>query len=413
MLEGRSDLESAQSALRAAQNLTLDPYGAVTRRPGLRFVAEVSGACILFDPINRIPEWDSLLGEEMLTQVDQYGSLGFPSVKVSPVQSAFFHLCPFMDWCDGPEIEAAPSLSDCNRQVWRWRAMLADGIIMYGRGTNQLIQVPTTLIPNPMPDAVQLSIGFDGTGRAGFAVDRMDTGKVQLYRFESGNPVMYEWDGVCPVLFYNGLIQRDIAIADLVCYYIRAGELRMRFQRDLFAVEYTIANPTAVEGGNHLARLIKTDMGRRPNESYHYISAQTDAGRFLLFRSEAYQKFPVCVGDTGFIGITAEGGEYFLEIIDADPEDDAAGIEILADGGVYYPESVEFAPQSDSATSEITMEGGAYNAVAISSPAQQDNAVTEITINGGSYTIVIIAGGTYAEVADTSITIEGGSYTPV
>lgn len=413
LLDARVDLEQAEAAMRRSRNMLLETVGSVTRRQGFRFVSAVRAACITFDPVNGIPDWGTLSAEESLTQVDQYGSLGFPAVRVSDGLPSFFQPCPFIDWADGPETEAFPNLTTCNRQVWRWRAVLSNGSIFYGRTGFPIQPAPPSLVPSDLHDAVNLAFCFDQVARPCFAVDRTDSGKVNLWRFVGGTPTFWEWDGHSPLLFFNGITQRDFDFHDVVCYYIREGVLRARFQRDLMDIEYTIADPSNVEGPGQLARLIKSDAGRiGPNAIYHFISAFTAGERFLMFRSAGYDAFPVCMEEAGTVAAALGGGLYELHIIPAPAVSESLPLAATLSGGSYDPVIVDAPGASSRGAVTAALSGGVYFQIVIHSPSQTDSAEVSAQLTSGSYEKVIVNADLSEDGAGVRASLSGGAYSP-
>jgi hypothetical protein len=335
--------------------------------------------CTIDDPIDSLI-YDSLPGSTTVTEVDQYGLLGFVNRRqASPFVSELnWTICPNNDYCDGPEIEGSVQ---ANRYTTRWQAVYDPdtGIIQYGRTDGTLVNADSALFPVPLTltKEDQISLSFDANARASYAI-QASASTIEIRRFVAGVPTTHTFTGISPRLLYNGILQRDNSLVDLVCFYINAGAICGRFQRDNFGVEYVFYTPpTSIAP----TRISKTDRDISYQELFYHAGEET----YYALRSSVYPPFPIYVSEPLGLSIVAAGGDYFSVVID---------------GGAY----------TENTTLSIGPAGGSYNSNTITVPLVSEQTTLQIYPNGGEYTQITVSGGTYAESASLQIAPGDGNY---
>ena len=379
--------------------MVLAPWDVHGDPPGDWFpttVNEDTEQCSLTDPKVTAP--DPLTGTllETLAQHDRYGQLGMAAVYSMPRAAAdWWNLCAHMAWCDGPEVEAIPLVTEYERYGVRWRAVCSSGKFFYARSGQPLGAAPVELFPEAedLTGCSEVSLCFDANARPCFAT--VVAGTIQIRRFVAGTPTTYAFAGSSPRLFFNGLLQPDNTIRDVVCLYLRGRQLRLRVQRDNFATEYTIANPTQPSGAYHLARLGHTDAVG----STQCLGAVTTAGTPLLLRSGLYPLWPVVEVDSGTATVTIGDDGACTEIVLTRSESDVLGtasVTLNADGAceemiLTLSESDVLGTASvtlgaDGACEEMIVDGGTYpEPVGAAITLGADGACEETIVDGGTY----------------------------
>ena len=228
--------------------------------------------CIDQDYITQ-PQWDTVFSVgTAFPPFDIYGVRGF--VARTPIVGSHEVICQTVSYCWGPEDEgdkpnAAPGIFP-----FRWKAVLEDGEIHYGRTDGYLALASTVLFPSVLVDAISVSMCFDYNGLPCFVVGFTD-GHAEIVRFTSSTKQYSEsvsFTGATPQLFFSGLLQEDSYYWDVVCYYMLNGVLIERIQRDSFEIEYTLIR--GLSGWN----LKHTDRGSNLLSSYHLMEMHSDTG---------------------------------------------------------------------------------------------------------------------------------------
>jgi hypothetical protein len=371
--------------------------------------------CVLDDPIDVIPDWDSMGTEEDLTPVPIYGFVGFDGAKEQPYDDTDFealidwlwwNLCPSVDFCDGPEIEGIPVSDVCLRLTERWMLVLLDGIFYYGRVGFTLIQAPLDLWPLPVT-CNRISICFDANARPCYAAEFAGE-VIEVRRYVGGVPTTFTWSGYGPKLFFNGAIQRNNSLQDVVCYYIRAGVLRARFQRDNFAVEYTFP---VLASWDPLVFVAKVDKGRDDTGSYEMVAVVTTSRQLVLVRTAPYPFWPSCETDPVDVAVSFTSGVYTLITVTTEAEPDECSVSTSFTGGLYFSVTVTSDADPDEAEASVSFAGGVYFLVVVASDAPPEDVEAVAIFSGGAYTQVIVNGGTYEDESNVQVAFTGGAYT--
>lgn len=371
--------------------------------------------CFAADPQPYYPPFDSLINPTAIVPVNQYGALGFDEVRQNPAFPRTvppWWTCPFMDFCDGPEIEGIPDLDPVYTFRWQVFLNLRSFLVFYRRAGEPYQQAPLALFPAPLPPtASNITLSFDANARPYFGYDDSAAGRVYLAFTVAGVPTFVDFDGACPRLFFNGQLQRDNTQTDVVCYYIRAGILRARFQRETFGVEYTIADVSATFGP--LTRLTKTDRASTNfRAALHQVifAWGTPATVEIELRSLAYPPFPVGMADHFSADILPPSGSYASGIVNGGTYADHFAAAVLAPSGAYTGVIVDGGSYSDSFAAQLVPPSGTYTQVVIDGGSHADSFAATGVPPSGTYTEVSVAGGSYADNFAAQILPPSGSY---
>ena len=319
---------------------------------------------------------------------DYYGALA-PSLKFQG-GGTYRDICPTVCYCEGPTEEGATVTKYLDRYETRWMALLEEGRTYYGRVGGALIQAPLDLFPDPLPDtATHIALSFDANARPVFAYE--DGGTIYIHRYVAGVPTTYSWVGTDPCLFFNGVINYDDTLTDVVCYYLTeaGGALYARVQRENFGV----ANLVLEDPG--LTSLQAVDRGRGVLASYMAIEL---AGKRIF--AAVYPPWPQLVIEPQDVGIDflLDGG-YFLAVAEAPASSDdvAAGVG-FNDDGIYYPISFTLSETDGVGMPVAFLTDGAYTQTIVPLETITETAPTEIAFNAdGACTLTVVSGGSYAE----------------
>ena len=384
----------------------------------------VPAFCVLDDPRAFFVSFDSLVNTSSISPVDQYGALGFDAAgqHLDLFTAQAWNTCPWTDWCDGPENDGTP---EPVIYTYRWQVFfgLDSGNVFYRRAGNALSAAPAGLFPSvllPSANYTDFSLPFDANARPVFAFANLDTGEVELRRFIADVPTFHSWTGHSPKLIYDGQMQRDSTLTDVVCYYIREGLLYARFQRDVFAVEYLIADVSGTYG--ELTRLTKTDRNvpegaplpaGSPIVHYLFARAGGEGLVMIMLRAGPYDPFPIRESDTASMGASAGSGLYQIVAVEGGLYDDAASIGASAGTGSYDSIVVDAPPAEDDAMIAASPGTGSYDLVVVVIPPETDVPVIAASPASGDYVLVVIVGGTYTDSASVAATPASGNYTAV
>ena len=352
--------------------------------------------CSLTDPQTTAPEPLSGTPLETWARADHYGQLGFEaSYLAGPSTRPWWDQCSYICWCDGPEVEAVPLVTEYERFSVRWRGMVSGGSFYYAREGEGWRAAPAGLFPTPLPGASEVSLAFDANARPCFAT--VVAGQIQIRRFVAGVPTTYAFPGSSPRLFFNGLLQRESSQRDVVCLYLRGRKLCQRMQRDNFAAEYVLANPELPDGPYSLARLGATDAVG----DYQVLAATTTSGTPLLLRSGLYPPWPVVVIDYGAApAYGVEALEYERIIVE---------LGTYTEPGIapaYGMESIEYdlvvvaisGGTEAGAAPAYAMESLEYDLVVVSAGSYSEaGAAPAYGMESLEYELVSVSAGTYSE----------------
>lgn len=358
--------------------------------------------CWSEDPQTDASEFELLDDPEAYSGADQYGLLGIEEIRQDDVPwiSNLFNwtICPNCDFADGPEEEGA---TQEDRYATRWFVRSATAPAQYGIDGAYTQDVPADLFVGVnQADIFTISIGFDGNALPAFAI-QTDVGQIEIRRSVAGVPTTYSFAGDFPRLFYDGILQRDSASLDLVCFYVIGGSVKMRFQRDNFGIEYDFITTSP-----DVVRVTKTDR----QGPYQLLYFTDTAGSYRVARSEAYPPFPVIVTDPATNSAAPSGGEYLLGVVDGGTYSEAATNSAAPAGGEYVNNNVAGGTYVEPATDAASPAGGEYTAVIIDGGTYSESATNSSSPQTGEYTEISVNGGTYTEDATNSAAPSGGEY---
>lgn len=333
---------------------------------------------------------------------DYYGALA-PTLKFQG-GGTYREICPTVCFCEGPVAEGVTVTKYLDRYETRWMALLEEGRIYYGRVDGALIQAPLDLFPDPLPDtATHIALSFDANARPVFAYE--DEGTIYVRRYFAGVPTTYSWIGTEPCLFFNGVINYDDSLTDVVCYYLTAsgGALYARFQRENFGV----ANLVIEDPG--LDSLMAVDRGRGALASFMVVEL---SGKRIF--AAVYPPWPVLVGDAATATVALQGvGDYSVEIIHAGTYAETATATVGLTGEGLYELQIKTITHTDSATATVGLTGfGVYELQIIVAPTATDVVQAAVALYGtGEYSLQIVSGSAYTDSATATITLYGtGTY---
>lgn len=370
--------------------------------------------CSTTDPIFSAPDWDTLVNPVSLTPVPIYGSVGFADQR-SYLGEGFndpWGLCPDVAFCFGPEIEGVPYDVTCGPLVERWSAEIRDdGRIWYGRVYYPFTPIGLDLFPDPLvPEVVnRLGFCFDANGRPVFAVP-VNATQFEVRRYVGGVPTTYgPFDGTTPLVFFNGSVQRTNSLWDFVVYYVRAGKVRARYQRDNLAVEYDVVSATDWES--------LTYVGRGPGI---YSSQETlygfRGGEKVVVKSALYPFWPRCYEDElgATLGALGQGDHELVVIIAPGPPADFLGAVISSLGAGDYELVVVTTTAADSFGAALGALGsGDYEPVVLTSSGADSLGALLGNLGAGDHELIITAGGSYADGTGATLGALGeGDYEP-
>ena len=367
-------------------------------------------SCLPADPAGFIPSWGDLTGDVAIAQVDVYGLKGFKDYAVADLESAGRMWCTFepaLDFCDGPEVEAIPLVTEYERYSVRWKARNDDGVFSYARVGEDWSPAPAGLFPARVDGAESVSISFDANARPCFAFQL--AGNVELRRFVAGSPVTYSWPGASPRLFFNGLLQPDIALRDVACFYLSAGQVCARVQRDNFATEYTIANPSEPDGAYSLARLGATDrLG-----SYQLLGAVTTAGTPLLLVSGLYEPWPYLARDAASASVSLRPLTHFRSVVDAGSYSDATAAAVSLLPLTHRAVLLTLPTESDAATAAVSLRPLTYFRTLVTLATESDAATAAVSLRPLTHKFTLIQAGTYSDSATAAVSLRPLTHTKV
>lgn len=185
--------------------------------------------------------------EVAIEQVDQYGQLGFVSCAIAP--GDILPVTNRVAYASGPETLRA---SQDDPYSMPWAAYPSTGGMKLRKAIppdNETIWLPQvggtpSILFDDDVDTDHVALAFDQNGYEVIAYQKTAT-TIECRRYFNTEVEIVEWDGIDPVLQFNGLLDEDLPTGDtdVVAYYLKPGEnvLYARFQRDNFGTEYVAA----------------------------------------------------------------------------------------------------------------------------------------------------------------------------
>lgn len=325
----------------------------------------VSG-CFTDDPLPYTVEWDLLFNVEAYPPWDDprfgpseqsFNELGFVE-SAEGTENNNWEMCPYVDWCYGPETLGLPEF----RFKTRWVTYLdpTTKIWSWGKGLPQT-GVPPALFPEQVGNLSYfnnvnyVSLSFDADGKPYFAFQK-GANQVQVRYYDSGGQQkVVTFTGETPKLFGEINIQPAADLADVCCFYLLAGSIYVRFQRENFAVAHKMQTPSTY--GSELAVLTKVEDIRTNNVRRIYLYGYTIGHRKIVLRSGEYPLFPSDTPSSVAIselpatqGIVLDGGRHGF-IADVQFSAILVGLE----------EGDHFLKEVTPPTEQVSLEGGSHS----------------------------------------------------
>jgi hypothetical protein len=337
--------------------------------------------------------------------VDQYGLNGFNQRRAPDGKSKLSNwtICPNYDFCDGPLVE---DVTQPKIYTTRWAAYYDpdSGAIKYGKKNGTFKNASIQLFPAALvlSETDQISMCFDANARASFAF-QFTSSEIQIRRFEASTPTTYQFSGTNPRLFYDGILQRDNTLQDIVCCYVNGGSLCVRFQRDNFAIEYVMYAPSGTE---ELLRVTKTDK----NEYFQVVFYTSVDNRQYAVRSMVYQPFPDYYTDNALSSVTPLSGDYSSSVIIIGPYSDSGTNSVAPLSGSYDSNTVVTGPYADAAINSVAPLSGSYDSNTVVTGPYADAAINSVAPLSGEYNNVSVNGGSYIDSGTNTVQPLSGNY---
>lgn len=332
---------------------------------------------------------------------DYYGALA-PSLKFQG-GGTYRDICPTVCYCEGPIEEGATVTKYLDRYETRWMALLEEGRIYYGRVDGALIQAPLDLFPDPLPDtATHIALSFDANARPVFAYE--DGGTIYIRRYVAGVPTTYSWVGTDPCLFFNGVINYDDTLTDVVCYYLTeaGGALYARVQRENFGV----ANLVLEDSG--LTSLQAVDRGRGVLASYMVIEL---AGKRIF--AAVYPAWPILAEDSLGSSVACLTGALSRTVWSVGEYDDAISSGVSPLHGVHRALVVTLETETDALTAAVSPITGTHKSVLVTLATESDSISSTIGPLTGTHKLVIVQAGAYSDMMTSTTSPLTGAHTHV
>lgn len=348
---------------------------------------------------------------ETFSPVAVYGSVGFVSLSLvasTPETRPLWKQCTNLCYCDGPSYEGN-TVGEFDRYKTRWLFQFDSGLLSYG-----VVGEPLVRLLSLFPTAVEydsFSACFDQNAKPVVVFGLGTT--VELRRTQAGVYTSYSFTGESPVLFLNALLQRDLAQQDVVCYYLRNGNLCGRWQRDNFEVEHVLVTDVEVDS------LFSVRTSTLSYKQQEFLFCQKSCSTRLI-TSDSYPLWPFVVRESPVALIaTPAGGTYSPVTITFPLVSETLGLVATPAGGEYVAIRITFptvheslvlsaAPAPSSTGSRywsIRMDAGTYH--------ESINLSAAPATTGNRYWLVRVDVGTYHENISLSATPAGGTYAAV
>lgn len=246
-----------------------------------------------------------------------------------------------------------------------------------------------------------MSLAFDQDAYECFAIQKTST-TIEVKKWLNGVHGTYTFNGWSPVLWFDGILQVDDTLTDIVCLYLDKPDsinLKARFQRDNFGTEYAIAT---------LARAVYFLTDADTGNDRFILHGITPDGNVTTITSIDYPPAPVEIGETVPFSIAPSSGAYGSDVIGTQG-DDTASMSITPESGIYQPITVATAGDDTASMSIAPADGGEYDEISVPT-AGSDTASMGITPESGEV-IEIAVPIELSDTAHLSITPESGTYT--
>lgn len=358
--------------------------------------------CYSDDPLPDTPNFGSLSNDYSVSGSAQYGLLPFEEVaeEVVPYVSELHNwtMCPTCDFCNGPDDEG---ITQPDLYTQRWFVRESGGSFVYGKESITENPVPSDLFTGiDQEDITHMSLSFDANARPCFAF-QIASGTILLRRYIAGTPTFTSFAGDTPRLWFDGVLQPDGSITDICCFYVRAGEIKVRMQRDAFGVEYTWLAPIPA-----VSKITKTDAV----SSYQYLYFQDVNDDYWLAKSEVYPIGPSEYSDALRSTVAPRGGAYDSVVTSGGSYSDTLFSTVAPSASDYELVTVLGGTYTDDLTASVAPSGGEYALVIVGGGSYSDTMTSTVSPGGGDYVLESTPGGTYSDSLNSTVSPSGGSY---
>ena len=366
-------------------------------------VGASSSSCILprKQPLYPCSIADALFSEisnsvllKTFSPVAVYGSVGFVSLSLvasTPETRPLWKQCTNLCYCDGPSYEGN-TVGEFDRYKTRWLFQFDSGFLSYG-----VVGEPLVRLLSLFPTAVEydsFSACFDQNAKPVVVFGLGTT--VELRRTQAGVYTSYSFTGESPVLFQNALLQPDLDKQDVVCYYLRSGNLCGRWQRDNFEVEHVLVTDVEVDS------LFSVRTSTLSYNTREFLFCQKSCSTRLIV-SDRYPPWPFFASDLAEASVTCVDGIHRRVVVDVGSYDDNAVSSIGPLNGVHRAVVVTLPTASDSVASSIGVVTGAHKLVLVTLATESDSATSTIGPLSGVHKFVVIQAGTYNDSVTSTI----------
>jgi|SRR5690606_37671810 len=375
---------------------------------------QVAFCCVNVDPIQFYVFFDEYELIAELEQVDVYGLFGLVEERLaSGLQDrSIWETCPNYDYCWGPTSEGqadeayTPDVRGAIETIpypFRWKTFFDPdtGLVYIARVDLEFQLANSQLFPSPLQvePTAQISLCFDQNARACYAFEK-NTTTIELRRFVASVVTTVNWTGTSPKLFYDGLLQQNVNQQDFVCYYLNAGNICIRVQRDNFLTEYVLATPTSTP-----TRITRVDK----QDDCVVVWVLCENGRYI-YRSAQYNPWPLLAGDKLGATLQAPTGEHIEVIVPAGFYADALGAEVQVPTGTYLDSIVSSGPYEDALGAIVDSVTGEYVLIIADGGSYLDELGATLTSVEGEYIETIVTGGSYEDSMGMTVQSPTGSY---
>jgi hypothetical protein len=368
-----------------------------------RLVPLACVSCYKHDPLPDTPSFGSLQNPYTVSGSIQYGLM--PAEEVGEDKKPFvgalqnWDICPTYDFSNGPDQEGVTQDAPYSK---RWFVKPEGDGYVYGIDGETSAVVPADLFAGiDFNEIISMSISFDGNAKPCFAF-QVVAGTFLLRRYVAGTPTFLSFAGDWPKLFFDGIVQPDNTLTDLVCFYVGSGDVKNRFQRDNFNTERT----WLVTAPNPVSRITKTDAFSSRQNLYFFDTL----GKFWVARSEVYPLFPIIVSEVSSLGVKPGSGEYFLVVAPGGSYDDVGMIGVIPAGGTYFLIIVFGGDYEDESSLAVIPGTGTYTLVIIDGGSYEETGSVGAKPGGGAYTVAVVDGGSYSESITLGVKPGTGAY---
>jgi len=311
-------------------------------------------------------------------------------------------------YCDGPVAFASTQIQ---RFSDRWVCWVASAGMRYGKladlaGLGDAEGTANELFIAGERPAV-LSFSFDQDARPVIAIQQTPTA-IEVRRKVSGVVTSYIFNGISPQLFYNGIVVASTTNADVVCFYIKAAgdAIYARFQRDNFAIEYTLNSIAAIE----LVALLKVDRLHKDGSDYCFLFALDSFGRQVVFKSLPFPAFPLVILEPAYLTIGFQGGTTNALVLIAVMPTEKSTAATAFGSGVYFAAVISASQPVEKTTGTLSFSAGVYTLTVLAVNQGADKGSQVATFSAGNYVQQIVSGGTFLEKSSGSIGFQSGNY---